>query len=413
VGGNSFDPNTPHIQLFMPWFLYDWLPDPETTEVPEPARAITAAQAYARRQGRRLDPIAARYIEACGRAPFSFHEAIACDPGRGFRLRDVLLGTEAFVFEASGSADARAGDMLFAKVVPIEGIALIDGCGAPVIPPGEKPRVIELRRLLREEQLLSADRLREAHLDLFEVYHDVADRVLNPRLPRMQNTDGEPLELQRLLYDIDDPGEAFVALKDLAEGETEAELLAEAEFDDAGKLRRAELPWRKRGNAMHASWTNTVLGTLRIDGRELRAEVNSAARAARLRELIEARLGGRARFRVAKIESPQALLERAKAPQDEAELQRREAERARLAEVPEVRAALAEQLRAYYRGWLDQKIPALGDRTPREAVADPDGREALEALLVQIERRGADMHPPLDPAIPRELRETLGLPRGA
>jgi hypothetical protein len=280
-----------------------------------------------------------------------------------------------------------------------------------VIPPIEKPRILELRKLLREEQhLFGVEWLREAHLDLFELYHEIADRLFHPRLPTLQNTDGEPLEVQRLLYDIDAPEEVFASLKDLAEGESEAELLAEAELDDAGKLRRAEIPWRKRGNAMHASWSNTVLGTLRIDGQELRAEVNSAARATRLRALIEERLGSRARFRVAKVESARALLERARAPQDEAELRHREAERARLAERPEVKAALAEHLRSFYRDWLDQKIPALGNRTPREATADSESREALEALLLQIERHGERMQPALDPAIVRELRATLGLP---
>ena len=407
----GFDPETREMQLFMPWYLYDWLPEAEETGVPEPARTTTAAQAYARKQGRRLDPVAARYIEACGRAPFSFHEVLACEPGRGLHLRDVLLGTETFVFEASGSANARAGDMLFGRVVPIDGIALVDGCGAAVIPPGEKPRIIELRKSLREAAELSVDLLREAYLDLLELYHELADRILDPRPPAMQNTDGEPLELQRLLWDIDDADAAFAALIGLAEGDQADELRAEAERDGDGKVVRAEIPWRKPGNAMHASWTNTVLGTLRIDGRVLRAEVNSAARATKLRELVEARLGGRARFRVAKIESPQALFERARTPAKEGtESRRREAESARLAELPEVKAAIAAKLRGFYLDWLDRKIPALGGRTPREAVADPDGREALEALLLEIERRGEDMTPPLDPAIVRELRGALGLP---
>jgi hypothetical protein len=42
-------------------------------------------------------------------------------------------------------------------------------------------------------------------------------------------------------------------------------------------------------------------------------------------------------------------------------------------------------------------------------VRDPDGREAVEVLIDQIERSGPTMTPPLDPEIVRELRETLGL----
>jgi hypothetical protein len=65
----------------------------------------------------------------------------------------------------------------------------------------------------------------------------------------------------------------------------------------------------------------------------------------------------------------------------------------------------------HYERWIDEKIPALGNQTPREAVKDPDGRERVEALVLQIERDGARMTPSLDPAIVRKLRARLGLAR--
>jgi hypothetical protein len=52
----------------------------------------------------------------------------------------------------------------------------------------------------------------------------------------------------------------------------------------------------------------------------------------------------------------------------------------------------------------------LGDRTPRQAMRSADGREAVEALVAQLERDAHRMRPPLDPDVTRELRETLGLP---
>ena len=35
---------------------------------------------------------------------------------------------------------------------------------------------------------------------------------------------------------------------------------------------------------------------------------------------------------------------------------------------------------------MDEKIPALGGKTPRKAVRSADGREMVEALLVDAER---------------------------
>jgi hypothetical protein len=42
-------------------------------------------------------------------------------------------------------------------------------------------------------------------------------------------------------------------------------------------------------------------------------------------------------------------------------------------------------LSAHWENWVDVKIPALGHKTPRQAVKTPDGREAVEALLVDAE----------------------------
>ncbi len=406
----GLDPGTPHMQVFAPWFLYDWLPDPQETETPPESHQLTAAQAYLRAAGRRLEPLTKRYLEAGVAAPFSFHEILDCEPGRGFRLRDVLLGTEASVLERSASRGVRAGDLIFAKVVPIDGIAVLDGSSPVAIPPGEKPRIIELRKnLAHSRDLFGSELLREYGVELLGLYHDIVDRLLDPRPPQLANTDGEPLEFQRLVYDLDSPLDAFEKLKDLAVGLRDEEIRDGAVFDDAGALVRAELDWRRPGNAMHSYWDNTILGHLRIADGCLRAEVNSAERAARLRALVEERLGSSARFRVAKIESAQSMFERARAAGEDRGSEELATERRRLAATPEARTVLAEQLRAHYRSWLDSKLPALGDRTPREAAGDADGREALEALVLQIERDGEVMQPPLDPSIPRELREALGL----
>ena len=72
-------------------------------------------------------------------------------------------------------------------------------------------------------------------------------------------------------------------------------------------------------------------------------------------------------------------------------------------------------------GWLDRNQGRYGfyrpygsDRggagiEPWHLSYAPVAREAVEALIVQIERDGKRMSPPLDPDIVRELRETLGL----
>jgi hypothetical protein len=42
-------------------------------------------------------------------------------------------------------------------------------------------------------------------------------------------------------------------------------------------------------------------------------------------------------------------------------------------------------------------------------MADPEGREMVEALVLQAERNGRNMQPPMDESIMRDLRARLGL----
>jgi hypothetical protein len=51
-----------------------------------------------------------------------------------------------------------------------------------------------------------------------------------------------------------------------------------------------------------------------------------------------------------------------------------------------VQAALVGQIHEqHYRGWLDEPLPALNGRTPREAVGAKSSRDKLVSLLKAME----------------------------
>jgi len=140
------------------------------------------------------------YIEACSAA--AFHEVLHCQPGRGSQLRDVLLGTKVEVLERSGSQDAAPGDLLFAKVVPIEGVALLEACAPVLLPPQDRiqVQVIELRRKIPADTALSgAELLREYDFELRELLLTLTDRRLYPHGPAVANTDGDRREAMEAL----------------------------------------------------------------------------------------------------------------------------------------------------------------------------------------------------------------------
>jgi hypothetical protein len=64
---------------------------------------------------------------------------------------------------------------------------------------------------------------------------------------------------------------------------------------------------------------------------------------------------------------------------------------------------------AHWEHWVDEPLPILGNRTPLDAVKDPDGREIVESLVIQGERFSRNPTSSTDEDVFRRLRERLGL----
>ena len=79
-------------------------------------------------------------------------------------------------------------------------------------------------------------------------------------------------------------------------------------------------------------------------------------------------------------------------------------------EDPDVKEALRTFIAEREQIWCDEEIPALGGLTPRQAAADPVGREALDRLLGEY---GSHVDPDTDPELvaqhPDRLRRLLGI----
>jgi hypothetical protein len=106
----------------------------------------------------------------------------------------------------------------------------------------------------------------------------------------------------------------------------------------------------------------------------LRLESNSITRADELRRRIEEACAGLVRRRAREHSDPLALAERSLPSQPETELPREEQQR------------LVQDLKErHYADWPDQRLPALGGKTPREAARTRRGRAQVDLLLRQFE----------------------------
>lgn len=390
-----FSPENPILTVFMPWFLYHWL---------APGRkAVLASEFLHHKQGRRLDPLARRYVEAALQSHFSCYDVVASRPGQGMELRDIFTKETLEVTEHTASQTLRPGDILLAKPVSLDGLTVLESCGHIAIPPERKLPFVQLRMELEEKHgRLDSSIVRQNMADILDLYQDLVETLTNQGPPEIRNTDGERLKPQTLHFDIHDPQSAFDALWPLSLEEEPRALLDRAERDERGNLEKIDFPWLRPGNEQHKSWKNTILGHVRINGKRLTIHVNSDERARLAQQEVAQRLGEQARYRHSVHQSVEKMLQ--EAPQslpEQNEVQ---------ALPPEVQEKLVQITEAHWDEWVHEKIPALGDMTPIEAAKTPEGRELLEALLTQFQRN-APLHGQLPPdydPIPG-LRARLGM----
>lgn len=406
----GFDFESRHIGIFMSWFHNFWSPNPNgPSEVRDKAlHGIEPVRAYLARRGARLDPLMREYLESCLSEPLSFHEVVEVARGEGFTLRDLVTGREQRVAERSATEHMHSGDLVFGQVVHTGGLALLECCSSFAFPPIARIQIADACRKLVGRRKRSAFPLREYDIEMLDIYHAIAEPLLNPAIPTLTNTHGEPLSMRRVIFEIDSAERAFEALRGL-DPASEAELAESAKRDADGRLVEAELHWIEAETLRRGRMQNTVLGTVRISGTRLTAEVNSEARERRLREIVDKALGPAARHRATEIQSVEKLLAEAHSNPSPSSPRRPPGEQA-LMDSPEVRAFMDDYMSRHYEAWVAERIPALGNKTPLQAMKTASGREAVEALVRQIERDGERMDPPLDAAITRRVRERLGLP---
>jgi hypothetical protein len=126
---------------------------------------------------------------------------------------------------------------------------------------------------------------------------------------------------------------------------------------------------------MHREWERTIIGSASIADGRMRLETNSVRRADDLCRRIEAACGGLLRHRRREHTDPLSLLARRGAP----------AERSPAPQAPEVQRLVRDYKERHYADWIDQPLPALGGKTPRQALRTPRGRERVDVLLKDME----------------------------
>ncbi len=80
-------------------------------------------------------------------------------------------------------------------------------------------------------------------------------------------------------------------------------------------MSEVEFSWLKKGNKKHKSWSNIVLGHLKIDKAKLLVDVNSEKRAKKFQSELKKRIKDGVRYKTTVIEPIDAALDKAQQKQ--------------------------------------------------------------------------------------------------
>jgi hypothetical protein len=385
---DGYDPKSMMNQLVGPYYLYCWEMAPFEAKAKRASRHKTIAESFLESNSWRLSSEEIKIIESANRSVFSFYEVTDLTAGYGFTLRNVLTEEVFEVKERLGSKEAKRGDIIYGALFEFNGEHQILAMSPFSLPPLVLQDLINVRKKMLKAlrvKKLSNMHLFEYEFDLRSVYFILLQPILNPKMPEIRNTDGDPLVPQTLYFEIDDLEFAFQELKSLTHGYvSEEQLRSEAKYKNE-RIVEIEFPWFKKGKPVHGPGSNILLGRLKIVGNKLTVEVNSNKRAATIQKKILAILGDRVRFKTKMIESIEGNLDKVEPPSTPKSLSLPDEKMP-----PALKEAIKKMAEEHWKKWYSEKIPALNNKTPIQASKSKEGRELLEALLNSYEQRSAN-----------------------
>lgn len=394
----EFDP------MFIPWLVLGFVPDPEAENVNSDWPSQPIGLEWLATTDADVPDLDRLFVETACRSPLSVIAVEQVTPGRSLDIKDVLTGARFHVLEQGASQTVRAAQLLFTRVVTVEGVSVMFGAAPFIVPAHWHTRIIDWREQVFRKRLMTRQDLADFDIEIRALYFDIAAQILNPAPPQLRNTDGDPVALTTLTYRLTTTvADAFEKLAPLSRVHG-GDFVDDVEHDASGALISARMSWVKAGNRKLKDWDNTILGTLRLDAGRLVAEVNSTRRATRLKREISKRLGRAFVLTDTAVVDPSELLQKGPRPQPNQSPGGTLEE-----EASEDLLALQEEVtRRHWESWLDMRVPALGNKTPRQAARSAGGRERLEALLSEFEQHSSD-GPSRVAAPVTEMRLALGL----
>jgi Protein of unknown function (DUF2384) len=335
---------------FIEWLIYDYV---------APRLGRTLIEEFLARNRRQLTARECELLERWSRSRYSLFEVQRVEPEKGIEIKDLLTGEVVFAHDVSASRQAARWDCVLFRVEEADDGMELSGVGISV----PRPQSAPLREWILADQKSSglpwsrylranSHRLRGKALELGE-------RAI--RSLKVVSAEGDPLVFSKAIYKVLDEAALTRAL--------ESSEVLDRRDPSEGWFDWFETPAKPDGS-------RRVLGALRVEGGRLVLEANSRERLGRGRELVERLAGAAVSHQGDEFTGLEAAMRKPKrtGPKPESGIP------------PEVERELIQKVMAeHYRTWPDTPLPALGGKTPRQAVATAEGRAQVADLLKLFE----------------------------
>ena len=337
---------------FWEWFIHDFLVE---------GKSLTPIELY-QESGMAPDPERIGMLERMRQTTLGLYEVADVFPEEGLLLNDLFRRGQIAVRERLGTRSLRRWDLIACRLVVADGASIISG-SVYSYPRRAKREILEtLEKLFKKFHKEEPEASRTDFLKLFgHAFNRIWCGIVGqPVRPKLVNNDGHPLIISKARFEIDG-GEAAVE-------KLRRSKVLEEEEDGAGAFY-----WLRKDTG---SDSGLHLGTIKIRKGSLSLECNSRERLEAGKILLGELLGTSLRHKADTFQDPyQAMKERPPV--------RHEPKRPLPRDVEQ--ELYNKFMREHYEKWIDEKIPALGGKTPREAAKKPSSREKLVDLLKEIE----------------------------
>ena len=351
---------------------------------------------YLKRRGWREKVPAKRYLEALRDSVLSLYEVVELDPGHSMTVRDLVLGGDTItVEERLGSETAARWDRIAGRIVTVNkkiyftgSLLLFSHEVADEVLAGIKEMDKRIRKRLQREAKKRGERAEFKDGDLREMLLstsgrfftqtwliDALERATGP-MPEIRNSDGNEIVFSEVRFPV--TGEVAKIITGLDKiNELERDKPDELQWTWHGHGSPSKRMSRRNGLAFGTTDEvgRTILGSVEISEDALVLSTNSRERADSGRNLLLSHLEGLVGQPLTSHQALEKMLdERTDAPLMQSELP---------AEVAE--QAIHSFLDDHYRQALDEPLPLLDGKTPRQAARSKKGREQVTSWLKKLE----------------------------